>query len=293
MAKNQNLKPEAPIKDDIMDDIDRFFLEDLDEIGDITSNAILTTETGDGEVWVKQACVLAGLDEATMVFKRAGTMFSAQFRDGARVKVGTLVATVVGETKDILKAERLALNFLGRMSGIATQTRTLIDLCHKVNPNVRVAATRKTTPGFRKYEKKAVVIGGGEAHRMGLYDAVLIKDNHLKAAGSVELAVDAVRRKLPGMPIEIEVEGEEDALIAAGKNVACIMLDNLDSDAGRLIAEKIREVNPGILIEVSGGITKKNIVRYAGFADRISVGALTHSASNIDFSLEMLKTGST
>jgi len=121
----------------------------------------------------------------------------------------------------------------------------------------------------------------------------LIKDNHLKAAGSVELAVDAVRRKLTGMPIEIEVEGEEDALIAAGKSVACSMLDNLDSDAGRLIAEKIREVNPGILIEVSGGITKKNIVRYAGFADRISVGALTHSASNIDFSLEMLKTGST
>jgi nicotinate-nucleotide pyrophosphorylase (carboxylating) len=270
-----------------MDDIDRFFQEDLDKSGDITTNALLTTETGTGEVWVKQACVLAGLDEATMVFKRAGPMFSAQFRDGTAVKAGTLVATVVGETKDILKAERLALNFLGRMSGIATQTRALVDLCRTVNPNVRVAATRKTTPGFRKYEKKAVVVGGGEPHRMGLYDAVLIKDNHLRAVGSVDLAIETVQERLPGMPVEIEVENEEDALLAARKNVACIMLDNLDPETGRLIAEKIRKINPAILIEVSGGITKKNIVEYARYADRVSVGALTHSVSNIDFSLEL------
>lgn len=271
-----------------MDEIDRFFQEDLDTDGDITSNAMLSTETGTGEVWVKQACVLAGLDEATMVFKRAGPMFSAQVRDGTRVKAGTLVAEVVGETKNILKGERLALNFLGRMSGIATQTRELVDLCRKVNMKVQVAATRKTTPGFRKYEKKAVVLGGGEPHRMGLYDGILIKDNHLRTVGSVEKAVDAVRKFLPGKPIEIEVETAQDALVAARRGVAWIMLDNLDPDTGRDIAEQIRTINPSIMIEVSGGITKKNIAKYAAFADRISVGALTHTVSNIDFSLELV-----
>jgi nicotinate-nucleotide pyrophosphorylase (carboxylating) len=270
-----------------MDAIDRFFQEDLDDVGDITSDALLTRETGRAEIWVKQECVLAGLVEATVVFQRAGATLSTEFHDGERVAAGTLVANVVGQVRDILKAERLALNFLGRMSGIATQTKVLCDLVHVVSPKVTVAATRKTTPGFRVYEKKAVVLGGGEAHRMGLYDAVLIKDNHLRAVGSVETAVTAVQRLHPGMPIEVEVETEEDALVAARLGVAWIMLDNFEAKTGAVAAKKIRAVNPKVRIEVSGGITKTSIQQYAGFADRISVGALTHSVSNIDFSLEL------
>ncbi len=270
-----------------MDAIDRFFQEDLDTKGDITSNALFTTQTGKAEIWVKQACTLAGLAEATLVFKWAGATLTTEFHDGEMVSAGTLVATVIGQMKDILKAERLALNFLGRMSGIATQTKALCDLCRAVNPAVRVAATRKTTPGFRQYEKKAVAIGGGEPHRMGLFDAILIKDNHLRAVGSVEKAVTAVQRKLPGTPIEIEVENEHDAMTAATLGVAWIMLDNFDAKTAASVAAKIRSINPKVLIEVSGGITKESIAQYARFADRISVGALTHSVANIDFSLEL------
>jgi len=271
-----------------MDAIDRFFEEDLGTQGDITSDALFTTQRASAELWVKQACVLAGLEEASLVFSRAGASLSARYRDGDVVAVKTLVATVSGPVRSILKAERLALNFLGRMSGIATQTKALCDLCHAVNPKVRVAATRKTTPGFRVFEKKAVVIGGGEPHRMGLYDAILIKDNHLHASGSVEKAVAAVQRARPGMPVEVEVETEEDALTAARLGVACIMLDNMDPRTGAGVAAKIRLINPGILIEVSGGITRESVARYARFADRISVGALTHSVSVIDFSLDLV-----
>jgi nicotinate-nucleotide pyrophosphorylase (carboxylating) len=154
---------------------------------------------------------------------------------------------------------------------------------------VTIAATRKTTPGFRIFEKKAILLGGGEPHRYGLYDAVLIKDNHLRIIGSVEEAIETVKSKIQNKIIEIEVENESDALSAAKMNVDVIMLDNLNPHAGKIIARKIREINPGILIEVSGGITRDNIDKYALFADRISLGYLTHSIKNKDFSLEIFK----
>ena len=152
-----------------------------------------------------------------------------------------------------------------------------------------IAATRKTTPGFRLYEKKAVIVGGGEPHRYGLYEWVLIKDNHLKLIGSVEEALKRVQRKTPGKLIEIEVENERDALAAAKRNVDVIMLDNIPPRTGEAIARKIRQINPRIHIEVSGGITRENITKYAAFADRISLGALTHSVKSKDFSLEIFK----
>ncbi len=271
-----------------MDAIDRFFEEDLGRQGDITSDALFSSENAVGEVWVKQPCMLAGLEEASVVFARAGASFSGRFHDGDMITEKSVVGAVSGPVKGILKAERLALNFLGRMSGIATQTKELVDLCRTVNPRVHVAATRKTTPGFRAFEKKAVVIGGGEPHRMGLYDAILIKDNHLRVIGSVEKAVAAVQRARPGMPVEIEVEDEHDALVAARLGVACIMLDNMDPWMGSAVASKIRALDPKILIEVSGGITTANIAQYARYADRISVGALTHSVRSVDFSLELI-----
>jgi nicotinate-nucleotide pyrophosphorylase (carboxylating) len=154
---------------------------------------------------------------------------------------------------------------------------------------VTIAATRKTTPGFRIFEKKAIVLGGGEPHRYGLYDAVLIKDNHLRIIGSVEEAIKTVKSKIRNKIIEIEVENESDAQSAAKMNVDVIMLDNLTPRTGKIIARKIRKINSGILIEVSGGITRENIDKYASFADRISLGYLTHSIKNKDFSLEIFK----
>jgi nicotinate-nucleotide pyrophosphorylase (carboxylating) len=146
---------------------------------------------------------------------------------------------------------------------------------------VTIAATRKTTPGFRMFEKKAIILGGGEPHRYGLYDAILIKDNHLKMIESIEEAILKIKRKLPGTPIEIEVENEANAIIAARLNVEII--------TGKKVVRKIRQINPGVRIEVSGGITADNIEKYASFADRISLGYLTHSVKNKDFSLEIFK----
>lgn len=270
-----------------MDDIDRFLKEDLGEEGDITSDSLFTDEQAEGNIIAKQSCVVAGLSEAKEVFLRTGAEMIALSQDGESIEKNTIVATISGPVRSILKGERLALNFLGRMSGIATTTKHLVNLCCHINPNVTVAATRKTTPGFRKYEKKAVILGGGEPHRFGLYDAVLIKDNHLKCVGSIEEAVRKVKTQVKNKPIEIEVENEHQALIAADTGVDVIMLDNFSPEKGAYTAEKIREKNSHIKIEVSGGITPANIAQYASFADRISMGYLTSSVQNIDFSLEL------
>jgi nicotinate-nucleotide pyrophosphorylase (carboxylating) len=157
-----------------------------------------------------------------------------------------------------------------------------------INSNVTIASTRKTTPGFRKYEKKAVVHGGGELHRFGLFDVVMIKDNHIKAVGSVEEAIRRVKQKIDNKIIEVEIENLQDAITAAKMRVNVVMLDNLEPNIGKEIAYKIREIDSNIIIEISGGITPKNIVEYASFADRISLGYLTHSIKSKDFSLEII-----
>jgi nicotinate-nucleotide pyrophosphorylase (carboxylating) len=271
-----------------MDDIDRFLKEDLGQDGDITSESLFKNEVGQAKIFSKEDCIVAGLDEITTVFNKTGAKTELIKKDGDFVKRKTIVAKINGPVISILKGERLALNILGRMSGIATQTKELVDLCKKINPNVTVAATRKTTPGFRKFEKKAVFVGGGKTHRFGLFDEVIIKDNHLKVIGSVEEAIKLVKSKVQNKIIEIEVENETDALTAARLNVDVIMLDNFDSKKAEKTTKKIKQINPDVLIEISGGITQKNINEYARFADRISLGCLTHSTKNKDFSLEIL-----
>ncbi len=174
------------------------------------------------------------------------------------------------------------------MSGIATKTKKFVNKVKKINPSITIAATRKTTPGFRKYEKKAVLIGGGEPHRMGLYDAVMIKDNHIKIVGSVDVAIKTVKQKIKNKIIEIEVENEIDAINSAKLGANVIMLDNFEPETAKNISEKIKKINSKILIEVSGGINLGNIQKYASFADRISLGCITHSVKNIDFSLEII-----
>lgn len=262
-----------------------YLREDLGEEGDITSNALFGDEEGVASIKANQSCILAGAEEAVEVFKRLGCSVKELKKDGEEIKSGEKIMEIKGKVKSILSGERLALNFICRMSGIATLTNELTRLCRKKNPRVMIAATRKTTPGFRKYEKKAVEIGGGYAHRMGLYDGVLIKDNHL----TIIPIREAIRktRKL-GREVEIEVETVEDALIAAEEGADVIMLDNMSPVKGKLASSKIREINPDIKIEVSGGITPENITNYT-FADRISLGWLTHSVKSKDFSLEIEK----
>jgi len=271
-----------------MDDIDRFLKEDLDEKGDITTNSLFKKEKAVAKIIAKEDAIIAGLFEAKKVFERTGGRLNPYFEDGDEIKKNQVVAEVKGTARSILSGERLALNFICRMSGIASETKYLTDKCKKINSKVVVAATRKTTPGFRKYEKKAVEIAGGDPHRYGLYDAVLIKDNHLKLTDSLSNSIKIVKEKIKNKIIEIEVENEKDALEAAKTNVDYIMLDNFSPEKGEKIAQQIKSIDPNIKIEISGGITPNNIIKYALFADRISLGHLTHSIKSKDFSLEII-----
>ena len=270
-----------------MDYIDIYLKEDLGEEGDITTNSIFKDEEGEAVIIANEDCILAGIEDAKEAFSRLGANLEIIRKDGEEVKKEEIVARVKGKLRSILAGERLALNMISRMSGIATETRKLVDMCRKINPDVKIAATRKTTPGFRKYEKKAVAIGGGDPHRFGLFDAVLIKDNHIKAAKSIREAIKRVKEKVCDKFIEVEVESEEQALIAAEEGVDAILIDNQPPGKAERIARKIKEKNPNILVEISGGIKEDNILRYAKFADRISLGYITHSVKSKDFSLEI------
>ena len=194
-----------------------------------------------------------------------------------------------GSARAILAGERLALNIVMRMSGIATLTRSLVDKCRKVNPKVRVAATRKTTPGFRYFEKKAVLIGGGDPHRMGLYDAVLIKNNHIRLAGGVKEALKRAAKGSYMMKVEIEVETPEQAFVALENGADIIMLDNFGPEEAKKLSHRLKKARPEVLIEISGGIRPDNIEKYAAAADIVSLGWLTHSVRSVDFSMKVEK----
>jgi nicotinate-nucleotide pyrophosphorylase (carboxylating) len=272
----------------VMDEIDIYLKEDLGDKGDITSDNLFSNELAKANIIAHEDCVVAGLKEAVDVFERTGATTTLKIEDGEFIKKATIVVEITGSARSILKAERLVLNIIGRMSGIATETKELVEKCKAINQKVTVAATRKTTPGFRKFEKRAVEIAGGESHRYGLFDAIMIKDNHIKIAGSVDKAIQKINEKLGNKKIEIEVENKDDALTAARYDVDFIMLDNFDPKSAEALTGKIKKINPNIKIEISGGVTKENITDYASFADRISLGYITHSAKNKDFSLEFI-----
>jgi len=268
-----------------MDDIDFYIKEDLGDEGDITSSLLFTDEKGTAYIKAKENCILAGGEEGIEIFRRLGADAKQLKRDGEEVKAGEKIMEINGPLRSILAGERLALNFISRMSGIATITHELLSMCKKKNANIIIAATRKTTPGFRKYEKKAVVVGGGSPHRMGLYDGIIIKDNHLVCI-SVREAIRKAKKR--GLPVEIEVESIEDAIIAAEEKADIIMLDNMPPAKGKIAAKEARSIHPQVRIEVSGGITPENIGNYT-FADIISLGWITHSVKSKDFSLEIEK----
>jgi nicotinate-nucleotide pyrophosphorylase (carboxylating) len=255
--------------------------------GDITTDAIVLPDLeGIGDVIAKDDFIVAGLDVARNVFDHLDpqVLFSSTFKDGDRVKNGRIVFSVQGKLASILKAERTALNFIQRLSGIATLTRTYVDRLK--GSNVRIVDTRKTTPGWRGIEKYAVKIGGGYNHRMGLYDGVLIKDNHIAACGGIRTAVDTARKQIHHLvKIEVEVTDMVELAEALSAGADVIMLDNMTPDQ---IRQAVKKINSTALVEVSGGVNLDNLHRLAeAGVDFISVGALTHSAKSVDMSMKI------
>jgi nicotinate-nucleotide pyrophosphorylase (carboxylating) len=267
-----------------------FLKEDIGS-GDITSELIIPEDVrAKARIKAKQDAVLAGAAQAAAVFRELGAKAVLKKRDGQPVKNGDVVLEITGSARALLAGERLALNFIMRMSGIATITDDLVTRCRKINPRVRIAATRKTTPGFREFEKRAVVLGGGDPHRFGLDDAVLIKDNHIKIAGGVTKALERAKRSSFTKKVEIEVESEKDALAAVNAGADIIMLDNFSPADAERTYKKIKKANPKVAVEASGGIRPDNIELYASAADIISLGWITHSVKAADFSMSIEKT---
>jgi nicotinate-nucleotide pyrophosphorylase (carboxylating) len=263
--------------------------EDLGERGaDITTEAVVDPELmGEAVIVAKQPGVLSGANAAARVFELVSPAgdYHALLADGTRLKAGDQVARVSGPLASILTAERTALNFLQRMSGIATVTRRYADALAPF-PKVTLLDTRKTTPGLRFLERAAVRAGGGHNHRDGLWDAILIKDNHVAAAGGVTAAIERARRAR--MPVEVEVDTLEQLGEALDAGAETILLDNMSPELMR----RSVEITAGrARLEASGGMTVEGAVAAAkAGVDRISVGALTHSAPALDLSLEVTKT---
>ena len=217
--------------------------------------------------------------------------FQTKVEDGAEVSSGTVLAEISGKARDILSVERTALNILMRMSGIATLTRKLVKMIREAGLDVRVAATRKTAPGLRFFDKKAVMIGGGDPHRFRLDDAILIKDNHIRIAGGIKEAIRRARLATSfSKKIEVEAQTEEEALEAANLGADIIMLDNMTLDEAERTLKKLQDagLRNSVLIEISGGISENNLLDYARLKpDVISLGFLTHSVKAVDISLEV------
>ena len=253
--------------------------------GDVTTEAVVPSDLrARGIILAKSSCVIAGLEVAAEAFSQLdpGCVIERRRQDGERCEPGDIVAEIKGQAAAMLTAERTALNFLQRLSGIATLTRRFVDAC---GGTITVLDTRKTTPTLRALEKYAVRAGSGTNHRAGLDDGVLIKDNHVRLAGSVEEAVKRMKAADPEMPIEVEAQSLEqvDAAIAAGADI--ILVDNLPLD---VIREAVRRVNGRAKIELSGGVTLDRIPELARTgANYVSVGALTHSAPAADLSFEL------
>ena len=261
--------------------------------GDVTSEALVQSGTNaTAEVIANDAGILAGVAETTIAFNEMGVKVRAIKSDGAKIKTGDVVMHLEGPARKILSAERVMLNLLMRMSGIATATRELIDQARRRNPKVVIAATRKTAPLLTYFDKRAVVTAGGEPHRYTLSDQILIKDNHLRLVGSVSEAVRNARKTAREAKIEIEVTKPEEVLDAAKAGADIVMLDNMEpAEIARAIEmlkhEGLREK---VMLEVSGGIEPSNVESFAATGvDIISSSYMTMRAPALDMSLEMKK----
>lgn len=256
--------------------------------GDITTDNIVPNQAkGEGRIIAKEPLVIAGLDVAGKVFEQLETAVTveSEFKDGDTVHTGEAVLTINGTLRTLLLGERTALNFLQHLSGIATFVKSYVDCI--AAKNVRLVDTRKTAPGLRTLEKYAVRTGGGYNHRMGLYDGVLIKDNHIAACGGVARAIEKIRRHVHHLvKIEVEVTNESEIKDALSAAADVIMLDNMNIDQ---IKKAVKIINGKALVEVSGGVTKGDLADLAeAGVDIISSGALTHSARSVDLSMQIV-----
>jgi nicotinate-nucleotide pyrophosphorylase (carboxylating) len=260
--------------------------EDLSTAGDITTDAIIPADaTATAAIVARESGVVAGLDLAEAAFKALDPdiRFTRIVADGGGVAAGGKIATVSGKTRAILSAERTALNFLGRLSGIATLTTSYVKAVE--GTGARIACTRKTTPGLRALEKYAVRAGGGVNHRFGLYDAVLVKDNHIAAAGGIAGALARLKSRAGhSFRIEVEVDTLDQLAETLKFPIDAVLLDNMDVATLR---EAVKLVAGRVVTEASGGVTLENVREIASTGvDVISAGALTHSPRNLDSSLE-------
>ncbi len=279
---------------DVRELIARALEEDLGP-GDITTAACVPADArARGQFLARQELVLAGIELLPLIYEQEMESHRAS---SERIAAGEVIASVAGGAQRLLERERVALNFLQHLSGIATYTRSFVDAVEGTGATIR--DTRKTTPGLRRLEKRAVLAGGGCNHRAGLYDAVLIKENHITAAGGVRAAVEAARRVSESVEVEVRNREELEQALAAGAN--CVLLDNMTPEQVRACVARVpglvkdrtggapaRPTGPSprrVLVEVSGGVTLANVRDYAlAGPDYIAVGALTHSAPAVDIS---------
>jgi len=264
----------------------RFISEDI-QGGDITS-VLLPKKKIRAKIISRQEGVLAGVKFAGDIFRLKGCNVKIIKKDGAKLKSNQIILQISGNAGTVLSCERTALNLLSRMSGIATQTNFLVSKIRKINRKTKLYSTRKTAPGLRFFDKEAIMIGGGHKHRMSLNDMVMIKDNHLLVTNSMEGIIKNARKR--HKHVEVEVENQRDAILAANSGATIAMLDNFSPvQIKKTITElQKKKLRNKVKLEASGGINSKNITAYAKTGvDMISVGSITNSVKGLDLSLEV------
>jgi nicotinate-nucleotide pyrophosphorylase (carboxylating) len=271
----------------------KFLAEDIGQ-GDITTTLIVPTDTNaEASVMAKEPGIAAGIEEAKIVLQSLGLEVEASVNDGEKIRPKQVLLKISGDARTILSAERTLLNLLSRMSGIATTTRNLIGRLRKAKLKTRVACTRKTAPGLMYFDKKAVLVGGGDTHRLHLDDMILIKDNHIALVGGVVKAVEKARKQASlSKKIEVEVTKIEDVLRAVKAGADIVMLDNFSpKQIEKAVALLKKEKYYGkVLVEASGGIKAENIIEFASTGvDLVSLGEITQSPKALNMSLEITK----
>ena len=262
--------------------------------GDVTTATVISQSImAEALVIAKEAGVVAGLEEAIILSESLGLKAEGAVSDGAEIKKGQVILKILGDAQTILSAERTMLNLLSRMSGIATATGRLVEKLRAAGSTTKVAATRKAAPGLIYFDKKAVLLGGGEPHRLHLDDLILIKNNHIAIVGSVEGAVEKAKLKSSfSKKIEVEVTKVTDTLLAAKAGADVVMLDNFSPKQVKQAVESFKKAGflGKVLLEASGGINEVNLLEYAlTGVDILSLGALTHSVRALDVSLKITK----
>lgn len=256
--------------------------------GDITSLLIIGEETARADIIAKEGFILAGMPFVAEVFQIVDSAISTDisFEEGAQVSAGDIIAHISGRAKSLLAGERVALNLLQHLSGIATAASEFVDKIKDLP--VRIVDTRKTKPGMRVMEKYAVTVGGAANHRFGLYDGILIKDNHIKVAGGVKQAINRARKAPHLLKIEVEVKDMDELMDAIDAEADVIMLDNMPVDLMQRAVRAVRSRDARIVIESSGNVNLENVRAIAETGvDIISVGAITHSARAVDISMKI------